>query len=546
MAWQDALTHVRYEIEPGREEGALTHRLEAIRDGSPAASTKVAPLLLNSTALPGSTVSLTLDRGILTATLGNSPPLSLYLGKNAKGHCGILTPPPTTPSLSPPGYGKIRVSPLASNPPVTSINEVFDQEKLMKVWSGKAGEWRAKPGGSRYDQVYWHRAFFYHDTELEVALPTTTKDLTPESELALSLAKAAGSGEPHNGYVLQYHPGRQPKPTLTLVRSGTTVAEMALPSAHPATRLLFRRSGPHLVAAVDGEPVLHFTDPTPLQGPKLAWATRQYNIPVDAIETYNRNLLTYSFNSAPTDWRIGAGIWEVTNRWECDPRWSFWAGMPPRIAEKRASALEKVLSAESAWKAQSLRRQLSLLPDRKEPHTVLWHKQGFGGDLVIEFFMGQMMEYARGGTRYQNYVRDFNISFCADGNSLKSGYTFVYGGWGNRRSALLREDKVVDQVNRGIDLASAHRRWLRLRVEKSGNTITCTTYTTINPREPDKRVLDVLRFEDPNPLAGTRMAVWSYNCGILITRARVSADTVMTAESPFATPTPHVESIYTQ
>lgn len=550
MAWRGPFTFARYTLAWSKD-GELSHSLEYQKDGLPVAqtSTTLLPVLSASTEdhpTPLS-VTLTLDRGVLTAVLDKFPPLPLFLGEEAGGACGILSPPSSPAAITPPGGERVILREIAPALPVASINEVFDQELLMKVWSGKAGEWRSSPGGARYDQVYWHRAFFYHDTELEANLPLPEETtLTKESILALSLCKNTGDTAPENGYVLHYRPREKSAPLLTLFRSGVQVAEASLDEKSAPRRILFRKAGSLLLASVDGRTRLTYMDSTPLVGPRVAWACRDYQVPSGNVSAINRNLLTYSFNSAPVDWVTGAGVWEVTNRWECDPRWSFWAGMPADVAAKRVKSLQKKLSPESAWKALNLKNQILLLPDPEEPHTVLWHKQGFQGDMVIEFFLGQMMDGDQGGTQYKNYVRDFNISFAADGENLMSGYSFIYGGWGNSRSAILRKEKIVAEVNQGIDLTSAHRRWLRLRVEKSGATITCSTYTTINPNEPDKQVLETLRFEDPDPLPGNRMAVWSYNCGILITRARISAEKILPAASPLAAPPAgRVESLYT-
>ena len=74
------------------------------------------------------------------------------------------------------------------------------------------------------------------------------------------------------------------------------------------------------------------------------------------------------------DWRVGAGTWEVSNKWQCDPRWTFFSGRGDELA-------------------------------------VLWNKRPLYGDFTIEYYVGNKMDKLRGG-KYE-YARDMDITICA-------------------------------------------------------------------------------------------------------------------------------------
>ncbi|MHC4870741.1 MAG: hypothetical protein ACYTFY_02750 [Planctomycetota bacterium] len=420
--------------------------------------------------------------------------------------------------------------------PVASINQVFDEETLMKSWSSHGGDWRKADSGP-YDAVYWHRAYFFGETEIEALLFNTGKGegnvsvRSSKPEVLLSLAKPVGSGKKGNGYTFKYkYNKKQKQQHLELMKNGKSVIKKNLEDTLMANRLRFRRSGPILTAYLDDEPVLEYEDSEPLQGRKTAWAVKGISVPPGNVRVYNDNLKSYSFNSAPVDWIIGSGVWEVTNRWECDPRWSFWSGMPAVLAEKRIKALDKYFSERSSWKIANLEYQLKNIKDKKDRHVVLWHKENFGGDLLAEFYVGQMMDRSRGN--YSKYVRDFNITIASEGKDLLSGYSCILGGWKNKKSALLRNGEVVlEKGGNFLNKGNVHRRWIRVRVTRSGNAIRFTADYETKPGT-SVELLD-LYYVDKEPLKGKRIALWSYDCGVLIGRFRVSAEKITLPDDPF-------------
>jgi len=191
----------------------------------------------------------------------------------------------------------------------------------------------------------------------------------------------------------------------------------------------------------------------------------------------------------------------VTNRWECDPRWSFFSGRSDRVA-------------------------------------VLWNKRKFRGDLSVEFCAGIKMDTSKekqGSGRY-SYASDINVTICADGESLNSGYSFIFGGWHNKYTRILKGTKVVAETTEEIipvAKENIHRRWFYINIRKRGNHLEFWV---------DHR--KVLEYDDPEPLTGDRVALWTYNNGLMLARVRISAARGGDKETLSMPPHPTVRCIY--
>ncbi|MCS7253209.1 MAG: hypothetical protein RMK18_07645 [Armatimonadota bacterium] len=203
------------------------------------------------------------------------------------------------------------------------------------------------------------------------------------------------------------------------------------------------------------------------------------------------NLIDDTFSVAPTRWRSTRGVWQVTARWPCAPGWAWFGGTQHRF-------------------------------------PTLWSKASFEGNMVIEIFAAIKMRER--GNPYPN-PRDINVSFCADGWNVGSGYSFLLAGWGNSGSGLLRKGERVaynpDFVFRKVstlNFAGFHRHWFHIRILKLGSNITC--YVDGQP---------AVQWNDPQPINSGRVAIWTVDNGVLIARARIWYEKVKGLETA---PTP--------
>jgi hypothetical protein len=427
-----------------------------------------------------------LDRGLVRATVDGASELLAWQTDQEQGGLGL------------PGSGRaglavwggkglarsLGVQLLAEIEPLPVINPIFAADAEMTPWSSWQGDW-ATDGAARGREagaIRWHRARFSGDVTMLTEVAGVPKDEKEPAELALSVAKSGESSG--NGYILKLsRPGAaKTGASLVLVREGQKVAEAAAGGGGRIWTVALRKAGPFVVGYLNSRESLVWRDPEPLDGQKVAWYSRGFTVEEDGARVYSGAVQNETFDRAPAEWRVADGIWEISNRWQCDPRWSFFSG--------RAASRQKKLAA-------------------------LWSKRELGDDAVVEFFAGIKMDSSRGG-QYQ-YARDINCTLSADGKDLASGYSFLFGGFDDDHSAILRKGVEVARTPSGQGViprqGAIHHRWFYIRAERRGPHLRFTV--------DGGRLVD-LSYTDPEPLAGRRLAIWTWDDGIMVSRVRVS------------------------
>jgi len=194
------------------------------------------------------------------------------------------------------------------------------------------------------------------------------------------------------------------------------------------------------------------------------------------------HIYDYTFSTAPADWVMELGDWRVRSRWSCTPSWNFMGGESPEVA-------------------------------------ALWNKHEFLGDLTVEAYMSfKMNVLGEGG--YRNGT-DFNITICGDGRNLASGYSFIVGGWGNSWTRIMKGTQVLAETNapshKPVTLLDGspgswawHRRWWEVRTVKRGGDLYLFFDNAL-----------VLQAHDPDPLPGGRVALWTFDNGIMVPRVKL-------------------------
>jgi hypothetical protein len=202
------------------------------------------------------------------------------------------------------------------------------------------------------------------------------------------------------------------------------------------------------------------------------------------VEINNGHVYDYTFATAPTDWWVQSGVWEMTNRWNCSPGWSWFGGRSEEVAS-------------------------------------VWNKRRFAGDISVQFYFAFKMGLA-GTTRWTYHPSDVAVTFCGDGKNLGSGYALVVGADDNQRSVLMRGGKVVAETRDNAALLPVmsdgmppnmndlHRRWWYVRINKIGSRVECWLDNVL-----------ILTYDDPRPLDSGQIALWTYNNGIMLSRVQI-------------------------
>jgi len=163
------------------------------------------------------------------------------------------------------------------------------------------------------------------------------------------------------------------------------------------------------------------------------------------------------------------------------------------------------------------------LGGRSHEAAILWNKRQYAGDLIVDVHAAVMMDYGP-MSGYDRYG-DLNVTICADGRDLSSGYSVMFGGCGNRSTRIVRKDKAVAETKEFLYPPrgrGAHYKWRHVRVEKRGAQVLLLI---------DNKL--AAEYTDPAPLTGKRVAIWTWNRGIMVARARIWAERDEGVAEPF-------------
>jgi len=456
FCYQDEGDHLSLELQGG---DAPTVALVKTAAGQ---ATVLGSAPLPNAAGPPTSLSVDLNRGVVRAQANGHDLFEVFDAAAPSGRAGLFAE-----GASPSQFNDFAVEfPRRDVPPVFTLHETFEGEVSMANWAAAQSDWRpekTKVGEQEVD-LQWHRATFWGETEIQA-----------EANLnkgSLGLVVSAAQPAPNSGYQLTAD-----KASLVLLRQGQEVARSDLANQEGITAIRLRRGRNVLVASVEGEPRLTYTDAAPLSGTNVGWYATGNAAAVETVQVFNPNVATDMFRTAPVDWREAGGWWAVSRRWQCDPRWSFFSGL-----------------------------------NAKGP-AVLWYKRPLQGDQDVEFAAGVKMARQHGD--YAAYGRDLNLVLCADGKDVSTGYSFVFAGWGNKKNAIVRGTQVVAEAPPPELNYKIHRQWFLLRGEKRGAHV---AFYVDNQK--------VCEYEDPAPLTGDRMALWTYNGGMMVSRFRVCAQEI--------------------
>jgi hypothetical protein len=399
--------------------------------------------------------------------------IAVYAGQIpvlGRGHCGAFATPEAPLELT-----TLSVAPAVALPNIDNRVETFTHEQSMQNWNSPVLAWT--PDYSSSVPLYWHRSDFWRDVAATADIAELER-VDGAQTWGVSLATEGDTdGSAKHRWELYLTPEakelsvRCPGQDPTAVPAGKSIHSLAL-----------ERLGNRLLAKANGRVVWHET--LPPEGEGLMRVGRIGRGATDewaqAVAIRADSVRTYSFKEAPVDWLPACGEWKVTNRWQCDPRWSFFSGV------------------------------------QMGNPACLWNKRQHGENVTIEFFVGPKMDRSRG--KWYEYAADFNAVICADGQDISSGYSFMFGGWDDRGSQIVRQHQILAE-NRRIVIprkSSTHRRWFHVKLRKRGKQLTFWV---------DGALVGSVR--DENVLPGNRFGLWTWNNGIMVAQVRVATDSEM-------------------
>ncbi len=351
-----------------------------------------------------------------------------------------------------------------TDPPTPAYAGAVD----VMTWAGPAFSWLPDPTDlSRF----WHEGSAPGDARLKVGVHKAGAESTTAN---LLLAPEAST----DGYAATFtHKWGGDVVAVALTKAGTTLAQASQPGVSGDAFLAeVERVGPALALRVNGQTVLTHNDvDSPIDcrraGVRIEGATLCY----DDLHLERSHARNYTFTSAPTDWLVQNGTWEVTSRWTCSPGWTWLSGLDVDHA-----------LVQSKWQVQ--------------------------GDVSLDAYVGAKMMNTPAGRK--EVLQDFRLGICGKPGYLNAGYYFLIGAKGGQYTALQRNGLIVAEADSfAIPQGSVHNDWLRLGIEKTGGRV-----SLLCQGQP------VLTYDDPDPLPGGAVCIGAYDNGIMVPRVTVHGD----------------------
>lgn len=361
-------------------------------------------------------------------------------------------------------------------PDIATRVATFSHERSMQNWNDPIREWCPAVGVPNVD--YWHRSDFWGDLRLEMSTAGFGGILT-----RYGLALGGTSGGATTASALLIHDTKTGRLVLTV---GGEERVIEIQRASACRSLGLERRGDRLLARLNGDLAWNLPLPDALSGLVVAGrcgrgATRAW---AESVSVSAAGVNIELFDKAPSSWIPASGTWDITNRWQCDPRWSFFSGV------------------------------------NLDGAACIWNKRIHGDNITLDFFAGPKMDRARG--KAYEYAADFNLVLAADGADIASGYSIMLGGWDDRGTQIVRNGKILAE-NRDIIIprrSAIHHRWFHIKARKQGGLLSVWVDGVL-----------AASAVDPKPLKGTRFGIWTWHNGMMVAQLRYS-----TPDGPMVAP----------
>ncbi|MCK5802858.1 MAG: hypothetical protein KAI66_08500 [Lentisphaeria bacterium] len=396
------------------------------------------------------------------------------------------------------GDGKVLVPTLPFGPCEQEWSDLsskkFLTDKFMTQWSHPRSLWQV---GTR-SGWHWFRTRLFREARFSWKYRPGQRLGFPRHPVELALF--ADPVDTSSGYRVELTAD-----SARLLRAGREVASTPAAVAAPKT-LTFSAVAGHVRFSVNGKQVFDWRDPSPLTAGRVGaclGSTMGMRLSRpdwrDTAQVLSSNRLDYSFEHAPTAWRVQSGDWKSLHRWACVPKWSFFGGR---------GRLGPVVSNGNA---------------------TLWNLRRFQGDFDLEIYAAPM-EGTPQRVHFEKPVT-VNVAFSADGEHLDSGYMLLFGAY-DTPSLLYRAGREVARWDGRVD-PSLRRRpmpwyhkvtrvWQQLRIQRIGGRI--IVEAAAHDENANFMGLErIFDFQDPTPLTGERFGVWTWGAnGLALARATMS------------------------
>ena len=348
------------------------------------------------------------------------------------------------------------------------------------TWAGRPGAWH--PEDDELNR-FWHGGYFPGPVALIVGVHPLK-----QTQTTTHLYLTSGQDTKAGYELVARRKWAEDAVSVTLLHEGKAVVsgEARVKPKQPYL-LSLRRDEGSVWGEVNGQPMaVYNSQQARPELCQLGINNEGHLLVPEDIAVYTPWARNYTFMTAPTDWIVHSGEWEVTNRWSCSPGWTWFAGM-------NGSGL-----AESSSKLR------------------------IAGDLDLSFYVAARMMPRGDGKHYED-LRDVHVGICGGPNGSKDGYLFKVGGDRNQYTSLERKGKQVKQIPFKIPAIAMHNDWLQLGIRKRGATVQLLHWGHV-----------LMEYTDPNPLNEGSIVLGTDHNGIIIPRVTVHGRVINPPIAPLA------------
>jgi hypothetical protein len=350
---------------------------------------------------------------------------------------------------------------------VPALQEKVFVRKIGGLWRAKSGRWRAGQTASgptiTCDATGGRGLLRFH--QVTPGDPRVVAEvIAPRETEQFGLGICAGD---ESGYAFKVWPGDG---IASLTRRGEEVArlsDLTLGGGDATVELL--RDGVWVVARLGESQGLAWRDDDPLPAGHAEVYTSA-SLRMSRLILTSDNALIYPFDRPEADWRPAAGVWGDHSGMACI-LWDYW-----------------------------------MSGDGREEPALIWNARPVRADVTVDVQVSEYTEgYADGAHMHFPY-HDAKVVLCGRPAEPDSGYAFIVGEGGGRRTVLLRE---------GVEVASSDDS--RFRIVMGGH---CNSPRAVNIRASVSggRValtvsgVTALEWDDPEPLPGGYVGLGLRGC----------------------------------
>ena len=451
---------------------------------------------------------LVVDGGTMALTLNGVPVLDYFDAGSVVGQVGFRAEGAGA------AWRSVAMQPYSPDFNAVQYHKNFASDRWLVTWASPEADWypvvipkdllspagaplfgqgmmsvgAAGPLPTNVPGLYWHKGGHYHD--FRVTLPISPTSVHGQ------IVHLSANDDAVAGYRIILDANGDTW-SVRLVRQWRTVAHAAFPFGKKPYLIIERRGSYYLVSLAQADPeqerdqeapvflsssvLIAFRDAQPLPAYQIGFTVTTPSLPAAAV-VVESDRKQETFETAPVDWVTQSGVWQVMNRYTCQPQWNWFGGF-----------------------------------GAGEP--TLWSKHRLQGNQTVEAYMGIKMQFDNAEEEYARRYRDVNMSICADGEHLNSGYSVIRAGRADGQvvSMLLRQGAIVKTSSNPAHLLPpqgvGHRQWFATRIEKRGAQIRVYFDNLL-----------AMTYDDPAPLRGGYIAFWTLDNGIMLGRINYSAE----------------------